>query len=91
MVRGTCTLAIPLTMLQCSQAPEEFGGGCCLVCDLSLDLHQPDSGIPDRLIGICEACGRWYLIDKATDAADTVLVLLPEGESFRDALSGNPP
>jgi hypothetical protein len=90
MARGARTLAIPLTMLQLSTADEEFDGEHCLDCDLSLDLHQPDTGSPGRLIGICGACGRWYLIDAVAEATDAVMVLLPGGESFLNALRGHP-
>jgi hypothetical protein len=84
------TLAFPLTVLRFSTLPEDFGGGRCVACDVYLDLHQPDAGLPERMVGICEACGRWYVIDLIPGTDDAVMVLLPGGEAFLNAHMGCP-
>jgi hypothetical protein len=40
--------------------------------------EQPDAGSPDRLIGICEDCRHWYLLDLMPDEGAAVMVLLPD-------------
>ena len=35
----------------------------CPHCDSKLALHQPDSQLPHRLLAVCEACKRWYVLD----------------------------
>lgn len=38
-------------------------GPTCPVCSHDLDIHQPDEGSPERLLGTCPECGSWFLID----------------------------
>lgn len=62
------------------QQPRDFGSALeveCASCGAFLDLHQPDMGRPERLLGTCEACGDWYLI-LPHDDRDTTLLRLPE-------------
>jgi len=53
----------------------------CLACGESLWIHQPDIDTPERLLGTCDGCGAWHLIDG--DRAITVL--LPDGDGLRNA------
>jgi uncharacterized protein YbaR (Trm112 family) len=53
----------------------------CPKCQSPLDLHQPDSELPERLIGTCEDCIAWYLMD----IAKGVMVLLPVEELLHGA------
>ena len=46
----------------------------CLGCGSSLELHQPDGDAPQRLLGTCDRCGGWHLID----CDGSVVVLLPD-------------
>ena len=80
-------IPVQLAMHRFSTLPEDIDEGCCLRCDVYLDLSQPDAGSPARMIGICNQCGRWYVIDlvPGTDAA--VMVLLPDVGNFQDALA----
>jgi len=89
MPKETHEVLIELTMHRFSTAPGDIDEGCCLACDKYLDLHQPDVGSPDRLVGICEQCGRWYLIDVTPETDEAVMVLLPEGDSVQDALAAS--
>jgi hypothetical protein len=34
---------------------------CCPRCEYSLTLHQPDFGLPDRLLATCDECKSWFL------------------------------
>lgn len=35
----------------------------CPDCRGDLERHQPDPSRPDRLLGVCEECASWFLID----------------------------
>ena len=35
----------------------------CLACDCELILHQPDPDLPERLLGTCDACKSWFLVE----------------------------
>ncbi len=52
----------------------------CLSCKEDLALHQPDVERPDRLLGTCHECGRWYLID---DEAH-IMAALPDLRAHRN-------
>jgi hypothetical protein len=71
------TVALTLTMLRFSTLPENSGGGRCINCGVVLELHQPDIGSPDRLVGICETCGSWFVIDLVPGTDEAVMFLLP--------------
>jgi hypothetical protein len=36
----------------------------CPRCDELLERHQPEAARPERLLGICHCCSRWFLIDE---------------------------
>ena len=84
MFRDTQTVAVPLTMRRFSSLPEDLDDGGCLACKGPLDLHQPDVGSPDRMVGVCMKCGRWYLLDSIAGTDEALMVLLPDSESFQD-------
>jgi hypothetical protein len=52
---------------------DSLAGVSCPCCRENLVLHLPDPDLPDRLLGTCEACKSWFLID----AGRGVMVLLP--------------
>lgn len=58
----------------------------CAACGTTLDVHQPDLGRPDRLLGICEDCGAWYLMSCRVDRFDTVVLQLPEDDTITKAV-----
>ena len=88
MSRAIRTVAVTLTMVRFSTLPQNYDEGRCLACDGSLDLHQPDVRDPERVVGVCEVCGNWYLIDLIPDTDDAVMVALPDGPSFLNAFMG---
>lgn len=61
--------------------PDLPDGIPCLACGDFLLIHQPDVNDPDRLLGTCDGCGSWHLIDG--DRA--VIVLLPDADVFSRA------
>ena len=54
----------------------------CMSCATSLDLHQPNAGFPDRLLGICPECQRWHILDLMPDEDEAVIVSVPEAGLF---------
>lgn len=75
------TVLFPLAVSLPWPAPEDSAEAPCLACGEPLTLHQPDVNAPERLLGTCDDCGAWHLID--TDRA--VTVLLPNADGLRDA------
>ncbi len=59
----------------------------CLQCDEPLEIHQPDAAFPERMLGTCDHCHRWYLWDFDPNSDEAVMVLLPS-DAFRQ---GTPP
>jgi len=51
----------------------------CTRCYAELARHQLDIKLPDRMIGTCECCKAWYLID----LEEGVMVLLPDERDIR--------
>jgi hypothetical protein len=80
------TIAVPLTMRSFSSLPEDLDDGGCLTCGESLELHQPDTNSPDRMVGICAKCGCWYLLDTLSGTNRAVMVRLPDGDTLRKVL-----
>ncbi len=80
------TVAVSLTMRRFSRLHEELDDGACLACTGSLDHYQPDPASPDRIVGVCITCGRWFLLDSIPGTDDAVMVELPDGGSLLKAL-----
>lgn len=55
----------------------------CVECRRPLELHQPDPQSPDRLLGICTGCGRWYVMVLAAGQSQGVWVVLPDRQWFQ--------
>jgi hypothetical protein len=71
--------------LDMARFPTLCGNLCqflCLSCDSSLELHQPDPGFAERLLGICPDCQRWYILDLIPDEDEAVIVSIPEAGLF---------
>jgi hypothetical protein len=46
-----------------------------------LEFHQPDPDLPDRMLGICQACKTWVLINLGSDGKPTMAELpRPSGD-----------
>ena len=61
----------------------------CIKCSESLDLHQPESDFPDRLLGVCKSCRCWLLVELVPNKPEAVLILLPDGEWVLAAMRAN--
>jgi hypothetical protein len=48
----------------------------CARCQVVLVRHQPDEEQPDRLLGTCDGCGAWFLLD----LTNSVMIALPDTE-----------
>ncbi len=86
MLRVARTIAVPLTIRPFSSRPEDLDNGGCLTCGGSLDLHQPDIGSPDRMVGICQQCASWYLLAAIPGSNEAVMVRMPDVETVQKAL-----
>ena len=58
----------------------------CPACKKAMQLHQPDSGFPERMLWTCEHCGTWFLMDLIPDSHEAVMVCLPDEGFFRAAM-----
>ena len=56
-------------------------------CEAPLEVHQPDAEHPDRILGTCERCQGWVIVDFAPESDEGVMVFLP-GENFLMSLRG---
>jgi hypothetical protein len=56
----------------------------CPNCSSPLTLHQPDPELADRLLGTCERCKHWYLVDLVPGGSGGFLVGLPGREVVRE-------
>lgn len=57
----------------------------CPKCRRALDVHQPDIGRPERLLGTCEACGGWYFVVHVPEEDEAVVLALPDDVAIRRA------
>jgi hypothetical protein len=63
---------------------DEWGEAGCPVCGSPIELHQPDPDQPERLLGRCVECSRWFLVMQSEETcACTWLVELPATEKLR--------
>ena len=72
----TISLEMPFAAISHCVQDEEWV--CCLNCDQPLGLSQPENEEPERLIGTCSGCGRWYLLDWHPGSNEGVMLLLPD-------------
>jgi hypothetical protein len=54
-----------LDLIRMRSDPGDRSGVACPGCRHVLTLHQPDPQFPDRLLGTCDVCRAWSLIDSA--------------------------
>jgi hypothetical protein len=61
----------------CASADEEHEPPACGRCGSSLELHQPDADLPNRLLGTCPACKAWYVVE-GEDRARRIPIIATE-------------
>ena len=54
----------------------------------ALEHHQPDAEEPQRFVGTCDACGRWYLLDWVPRTTEGLMLVLPSYEELQAAHAG---
>jgi hypothetical protein len=79
-----------LELLRFPAPPLNAVRACCLHCSSPLTLHQPDTQTPERLLGICEECQHWFLIDMLPNLTEGVMVRLPDHQVLRDLSHEDP-
>jgi hypothetical protein len=79
-----------LDVLKFPSAVEHRIAAQCLTCSLPLSLFQPDLNSPERLLGICEQCKQWFLVDLIPDLTEGVLWRLPDIEVIRQLSFDSP-
>jgi hypothetical protein len=79
-----------LELLRFPSPPVGAVRACCLHCSTPLALHQPDSDSPERLLGVCEQCKHWFLIDLLPKKSEGVMVRLPDTKVIRELSRENP-
>jgi hypothetical protein len=86
MSESTRSLAVTLTVAPVLPCPEDATWVCCLNCGAPLALHQPEAEEPRRLVGTCDQCGRWYLLDWDPPSAEGHMLVLPTHEELQIAI-----
>jgi hypothetical protein len=76
-------LTVGLKLATVPVSPDDLPSIACLSCGTPLDVHQPDAELPDRMLATCDVCKGWHLLDRAADAGEVVLALLPDPGAFR--------
>lgn len=77
-----------VTILGVSLGETPISEVACLNCRKPVEIHQPDDGFPERMLGTCPHCREWYLWDFDVDSNDAVMVLLPNHNYFKAAAGG---
>jgi hypothetical protein len=57
----------------------------CRDCKQPLNVHQPDEERPSHLLGTCDGCGSWYLIEIRQDQSKAYLHDLPNVSAIHRA------
>jgi len=83
MSESTRSLAVTLPIAPVLPCPEDETWVCCLNCGVPLELHQPEAEEPQRFVGTCDQCGRWYLLDWVPHSGEGLMVMLPTHEELQ--------
>ena len=80
------SISLALDRIHPSRVSDDAAGMACPRCHACLSIHQPDQELPDRLLGTCDECRTWFLIN----AASGVIVQLPSEEELKRAQPKSP-
>ena len=75
------SIRLALEVIRLRPGSDDLSEIDCPDCHGPIVIHQPDEGLPDRLIGICDTCTGWFLIESSAG----LMVRLPDEECLRDA------
>jgi len=85
-MKGLGRASVELIMVRLPSTSGGLSGLSCPHCDHPLELHQPDAAVPDRILGTCDGCKGWYLLDLLPTGTGAVMARLPEpADSLRAA------
>jgi hypothetical protein len=76
--------SVELRLVRIPTAPAGPGPLRCLNCGETLQFHQPESDLPDRMLGTCDECHQWHLIDFVPGKPEAVVAPLPAGDQVRE-------
>ncbi len=77
-------ITIALRVQTFPQCPDGQSPLACLNCRNTLDVHQPDGDLPDRMLATCPGCRAWHLIE-CGPGPGALIVLLPDCAPFHKA------
>jgi hypothetical protein len=77
--RAPKVLAVPVAPDFVKSSLELGDDLACPVCQTSLEIHQPDLDMPERLLGSCPSCRNWTIVDIRCDG-QMALTALPHPE-----------
>ena len=60
------TISLALDVFDMRPARDGTSASRCPCCGRHSPRHQPDPDWPDRLVGTCEGCRSWFIIDTVT-------------------------
>jgi hypothetical protein len=83
------TISIEMGFSKISHCEKDAVWVCCLNCDSPLGLTQPEAEEPERLIGTCNHCGHWYLLDWHPRSHEGVMLLLPDHRTMLHSFDTN--
>ena len=83
------TVVANLDIIPFAAPPGALAWVACAACSEPLGLHQPDPQAPDRLLGICQACNGWFLIEMLPEPAEAMMILLPKSDWLRKAVDSH--
>lgn len=73
------SIMLSLELFGLEPGAEDVSAVVCPHCGGSLTILQPDERLPDRLMGTCDTCPSWFLIEMAS----ATMVRLPKEGSLR--------
>ncbi len=77
MTSPPLSLSVTMPVTGVWPCPDDAEHVCCLGCGEQLGLTQPETEEPERLVGTCGGCGRWYLLDWHPGSRKGLMLLLP--------------
>ena len=87
MSESTRSLSVTMPVADVRPCPQDATWVCCLSCGAPLELHQPVAEEPQRFVGTCDACGRWYLLDWVPRTTEGLMLMLPSYEELQATLN----
>ena len=73
---------LSLRLSEVVTCPDGLRRACCPNCDEPIDLHQPEQEAPSHLLGVCGACGAWYLLSWRPGSSQGFMLQLPDFASI---------